>query len=66
MSSVSLTVTRLVMVGMEKVVATVGVVVVVVEEPVANVSDMVEIAEVMGEAWSCCETEKVCQSLDKG
>ena len=54
------------MVGMEKVVATVGVVVVVVEEPVADVSDMVEIAEVMGEAWSCCETEKVCQSLDKG
>jgi hypothetical protein len=54
------------MVGMEKVVAAAGVVVVVVEEPVADVSDMVEIAEAMGEVWSCCETEEVCQSLDKG
>ncbi len=32
------------MVGMEKVVAAAGVVVVVVEEPVADVSDMVEVA----------------------
>ena len=62
----SLTVTRLVMVGMKKVVAAACVVVVVVEEPIADVLDMVKIAEAMGEVWSCCETKEDCQDLDKG